>query len=112
MKVKLEMKEGETENLKLKADYESLRSSNLEKELEAVKVEYERKLTELRKLQDASSGKGVASPTEAIKRDLKDYGNELPNSLDEENFQVTHNTNFSVGLINFAVQTLIAGFEK
>ena len=41
-----------------------------------------------------------------------DYGNELPNSLDEENFFVTHNTNFSVGLINFTVQTIAAGFQN
>ena len=54
MKVKLEMKDGENENLKLKADYESLRSSNLEKELGAVKAEYEKKLVEMRRLLEAS----------------------------------------------------------
>ena len=45
-------------------------------------------------------------------KDLRDYGNELPNQLDEDNFKVTHNTNFNVSLVNFAVQTLITGFEK
>ena len=54
LKVKLEMKDGENENLKLKADYESLRSSNLEKELEAAKVEYEKKLAEMRRLLEAA----------------------------------------------------------
>ena len=44
LKVKLEVKEVENENLKLKADYEALRASNLEKELNAVKIENEKKL--------------------------------------------------------------------
>ena len=51
-------------------------------------------------------------PDEVITADLRDYGTELPAHLGVENFTTTHNTSFSVGLVNFTVQTLIGAFEK
>ena len=57
--------------------------------------------------------KGLNSkPDETVSKDLKDYGTELPSLLGVEDFLTTHNTNFSVGLTNFVVDTLITGFEK
>ena len=49
LRVKLQMKEVENENLKLKADYESLRASNLEKELEALKLANESRIAEMQR---------------------------------------------------------------
>ena len=51
-------------------------------------------------------------PDSEILTDLKDYGTEMPKQLSADNFKVSHHTNFSLDLINFAVQTVITGFEK
>ena len=117
LNVKLEMKEVENENLKIKADYAALKVTSLEKEIEELKLEHEKVFRDIQKKLDTALGKKVGrglavAPDEVIHKDLRDYGNELPSALGEEDFKTTHNTNFSVGLTNFAVQTLIIAFEK
>ena len=105
--MKLELKEVENENLRLKADFEALRASNLEKELEAVKLEHERQFLDLRRQIEVSVGrarKGVGNqPSELCGTELKDDTRGVPGCLSAEDFTVTHNTKFSVDLINFAV---------